>query len=164
MGEFVLRNLDLLLFLSLLVLGYGAGTVAERRHYASIRRRERELVTLPVTTTRNYPAVDAVREAFLVRGSVVVSIDYFKRLLAVLRNIFGGRVKSYESLVDRARREAILRLKEAARARGADICVNLRLETSAIGRSANQEKHIGSVEVVAYATALVFEGTARRAA
>ncbi|MFT6733724.1 MAG: hypothetical protein ACJAS9_001914 [Polaribacter sp.] len=39
-------------------------------------------------------------------------MDYFKRFLAGLRNIFGGRVVTYESLVDRARREAILRMKE----------------------------------------------------
>ena len=47
----------------------------------------------------------------LVQGSAVISIDYFKRMLAALRNIVGGEVKSYETLVDRARREATLRMK-----------------------------------------------------
>jgi uncharacterized protein YbjQ (UPF0145 family) len=78
-------------------------------------------------------------------------------LLAILRNIFGGRVKAYESLVDRARREAILRMKEQARAGGAQMVVNLRLETATIGRSANRKKRIGSVEAMAYGTAVVIE-------
>ncbi|MCI5128213.1 MAG: hypothetical protein D3907_06860, partial [Candidatus Electrothrix sp. AUS3] len=33
---------------------------------------------------------------------------YFKRIVAGLRNIFGGNVQSYETLVDRARREAVI--------------------------------------------------------
>ena len=32
--------IDLIIFLTLLALGYGAGTWAEKRHYRSIARRE----------------------------------------------------------------------------------------------------------------------------
>ena len=46
--------------------------------------------------------------------------------------MFGGRVSAYETLVDRARREAILRMKEEAK--GADIILNMRLETSSISK------------------------------
>ena len=63
-------------------------------------------------------AEGTVRTSFLVNGSTVVSNDYFKRLLAILRNIFGGRVKAYESLLDRARREAVLRMKDEAHSSG----------------------------------------------
>ena len=38
--------------------------------------------------------------------------------------LYDGRVKSYETLVDRARREAILRMKEAARDQGAGMVIN----------------------------------------
>jgi len=152
--DIVMQYLDLFLFLFLLCLGYGAGTWAEKRHYASIVRRESHLLGLPVVTGSEVFASRAIEDARLVTGSVVISIDYFKRLLAILRNIFGGPVKSYESLIDRARREALLRLKEAAQTQGADIVVNLRLETAAIGRSANQKRQIGSVEAIAYGTAL----------
>ncbi len=155
MLDVVLRNFDLFIFLSLLLLGYTCGTIAEKRHYKSILRRERELVKLMVVNAEGRFAEGAVREAFLVNGSTVVSNDYFKRLLAILRNIFGGRVKAYESLIDRARREAILRMKEEAHARGAHMIVNLRLETSTIGRSANKKKKIGSIETLAYGTAVV---------
>jgi uncharacterized protein YbjQ (UPF0145 family) len=83
---------------------------------------------------------------------VVISLDYFKRILAGLRNIFGGEISSYETLIDRARREAILRMKE--RSKGASIILNVRIETSSIGQSANQRKTVGSIEAIAYGTAV----------
>ena len=144
-------NLGIPLFL--IALGYFCGTWAERRHYRSIEAREKALVGLPAITAKNVDADDAdVADAKMVYGSVVVSNDYFKRILASLRNIFGGRVKSYETLVDRARREAMLRMKEAAP--DATIILNVRLETSTIGRRANQKGMVGSVEAMAYGTAL----------
>jgi len=153
--EIIYRYPDLSLFLVLMVIGYTCGTIAEKRHYKSIIKREQELVKLMVVNAEGRFAEGTVRTSFLVNGSTVVSNDYFKRLLAILRNIFGGRVKAYESLIDRARREAILRMKEEARARGAHMIVNLRLETSTIGRSANKKNSIGSIETLAYGTAVV---------
>lgn len=151
----ILQNLDLFIFLFLLALGYTAGTLAEKRHYKSIRKREQELLKMAVVTAEGSFPDGRVRTATLVSGSAVISIDYFKRLLAILRNIFGGRVKSYESLVDRARREAILRMKEQARKNGAGMIINMRLETSTIGNNANKKKQLGSVEAIAYGTAIV---------
>lgn len=152
-------NFDLVLFLILLAVGYGCGSLAERRHYASITQRENEQLNFQAMTIEPRLGIEEVCESFLVQGSAVISIDYFKRLLAVLRNIFGGRVKSYESLVDRARREATLRLKEQALAQGADMVVNLRLETSAIGNSANRKNRVGSIEAIAYGTAITLNKT-----
>lgn len=152
--EILTSNFDLVMFLALLGLGYTCGTVAERRHYASITRRENDQLEFQAMTIEPSFAPGQVQEAFMVQGSAVISLDYFKRLLAVLRNIFGGRVKAYESLVDRARREATLRMKEQALARGADMVVNLRLETSTIGNSANRKNRVGSVEAIAYGTAI----------
>jgi uncharacterized protein YbjQ (UPF0145 family) len=155
MLEAILNNFDLFLFLLLFLVGYAFGSIAEKRHYKSIIRREKELLKLMVVNADGRFAEGAVRESFLVNGSTVVSNDYFKRFLAILRNIFGGRVKAYETLVDRSRREAILRMKEEARARGAHMIVNLRLETSTIGRSANKKNSVGSIETLAYGTAVV---------
>lgn len=146
--------MELIIFLSLIVVGYISGRIVESRHYRSIVIREQEFLPLPAVTLKH--ALDETREvarAELVAGSVVVSVDYFKRFLAGLRNFFGGRVKSYETLVDRARREAILRMK--AEAKGADIILNMRLETASISKGAR--KTIGSVEVLAYGTAVTYK-------
>ena len=147
---------DLIIFLILIAVGYIAGTLAEKRHYRSIRKRENAFLKLPAVTLKDvdYPP-QTVKSAQMVYGSAVISIDYFKRMLAGLRNIFGGTVKSYETLIDRARREALLRMKEIAG--GASVIVNVRIETSAIGKRANK-KGVGCLEAIAYGTALTIEG------
>lgn len=144
----------LITFLFLVCLGYGAGTLNEKRHYRSLRKREEQLADIMVVTVEEGVDYQSRQRSELVTGSVVISIDYFKRLLGALRNIFGGRVVSYESLVERARREAILRMKEEAAGQGYELVVNLRLETAAIGFRANQKQQVGSVEAIAYGTAL----------
>lgn len=143
---------DLIVFLVLLLLGYVFGQRAEKRHFKSIIERERQLRDILVFSERRIPDADKL-EGVLVCGSVVVSVDFFKRFVAGLRNLVGGRVSSYESLLERARREAILRLKEEARQRGAQSVWNIRLETSSIYKGSGQS--IGAVEVLAYGTAAI---------
>ena len=143
---------ELGIFLVLLISGYVTGRIAETRHYRSIHEREEALRPVLLIASRHLP--DGTQgETTLVTGSVVVSVDYFKRFLAGLRNLFGGRVSSYETLLDRARREAILRMKQRAHEHGAQMVFNLKLETSSISKGARDA--IGSVEVLAYGTALV---------
>ncbi len=142
----------------LLILGYIFGTLAESRHYKSLHRREQQLRDLPVVTVQSFSCDNqVVKGAELVQGSAVISLDYFKRIMAMLRNLVGGSIGSYESLVDRARREATLRMKESAGT--ADLIVNLRIETSAIGQSADRQRAIGSIEAIAYGTAITFYHT-----
>lgn len=145
---------NLIILVGLMALGYVAGTIAEKRHYRSIHEREEALLNLPAVTIKNVsiPA-EQIKSAKLVYGSAVISVDYFKRIVAGLRNIFGGTVKSYETLLDRARREALLRMKENAD--GSAVIVNVRIETSAIGR--NARKSVGCIEAIAYGTAVFLE-------
>ncbi|MDA2933846.1 YbjQ family protein [Acidobacteria bacterium AH-259-D05] len=142
---------QVIIFVALLAVGYFAGRVAENRHYKSILLREKVSLRLPAVTNEMLPEVDQIEGSFLVSGSCVISIDYFKRIVAALRNITGGRVTSYESLMDRARREAILRMKYQAR--GSHIVLNARIETATISGSTRRNS-VGSVEVFAYGTAI----------
>ncbi|WP_461208728.1 YbjQ family protein [Desulfocurvus sp. DL9XJH121] len=145
---------DLLFLVLLLAVCCLIGSILERRHYRSIEERERATVGLPLTTGKTLPVDPGRAEVVaLVAGSAVVSVDYFKRFLAWLRNIFGGRVKSYEPLLDRARREAVLRMKEQTP--DAHCIVNVRIETSSISKS-SKRRRISCVEVVAYGTAVRF--------
>lgn len=144
---------DLIILLTLLALGYGFGRYAEKRHYKSIIEREKGLLSLPAIASK-IPPVDGKYQPQLVTGSVVISVDYFKRFIAALRNLLGGRVTSYESLLDRARREALLRMKEEAKSAGAAYIFNVKLETSRIAQG-NKQNSLGSVEVLAYGTALI---------
>lgn len=144
---------QLIVFIGLIALGYFAGTIAEFRHYRSIEARERKLLKLPAATIKNALDENAeIEKVELVYGSAVIALDYFKRFLAGLRNLVGGEVGAYETLIDRARREAIIRMKEMAQ--GSDIILNVRIETSSISQSANQRRTIGSIEALAYGTAV----------
>lgn len=141
-------------FLFFVVAGV-SGTIIERRHYRSIRDREAATADLPVVTLRTLDGTRPVADARLVTASVVISHDNFKRFLAQLRKIFGGSLRSYESLLDRARREAVLRLK--AECPDAHIVMNLRLDTANIANTQGK-KGIGAIEVVASGTAVRFAG------
>jgi uncharacterized protein YbjQ (UPF0145 family) len=144
--------IDRAIFITLLAIGYGFGTYNERRHFRSIIEREELLRDITTFCTR-HPPRDRPVTGCLTAGSVVISIDYFKKISAGLRNILGGRVSAYESLVERARREAILRMKADAKLKGATSIFNVKLETSSITKGAKGQ--IGAVEVLAYGTALV---------
>lgn len=135
--------------------GLVVGSILERLHFTSIREREEATASLPIIPTQSYDTDRVVTEGRLIVSSVVISLDYFKRIFASLRNIFGGNVRSYESLLDRAKREAILRLKEQAA--DSDLIVNLRLETSTLAYTQSRKKGIGGIEVVAYATAIKYQ-------
>lgn len=149
----MLELLPLAFWVVPVILGYFFGRAAEAKHYRSIIRREKDWLHLPATSLRTVlDAARPVERSVLVHGSMVVSIDYFKRAVAALRSIVGGTVASHETLLDRARREAVLRLKESCP--GAHEIVNLRLETSSI--SGNAPGSIGAVEVLAYGTAIYF--------
>jgi uncharacterized protein YbjQ (UPF0145 family) len=145
--------IPLLFPLALLALGYFAGTHIEKQHYESIRKRERAMLHVPVINFgAKQPLPDATDAALFV-GSVVISSDYFKTFVLALQNLVGGRVRSYESLLDRGRREALLRLKEDAIAWGATQIYNIRYETASLGGQTSSNGII-SVEVMAYGTAI----------
>jgi uncharacterized protein YbjQ (UPF0145 family) len=146
---------SLIIFLVLLSLGYVFGKLAEGRHYRSIHAREEMLVRLPATSCKKpMGRGNPISHAELVHGHVVISVDFFKQMLAGLRNIFGGAIQSNETLLDRARREAILRMKE--RCPTANQILNLRIETSSISKGGSDDR-IGAVEVLAYGTAIYFQ-------
>jgi len=143
--------MEIILFLVLLVLGLLFGRYAESQHFKSIQKREFEYKNLLAFSSRLLPPKQ-VTQASLVSGNVVVSVDYFKRFVAGLRAIVGGRMKSYETLVERARREAILRMKEDAMAQGYEHIFNVKLETASITKG--NKGTVGCVEVFAYGTGI----------
>ena len=148
-ASFWLETLNLWLLLALLLLGYGAGRWQERRHFRSIRQREEALRHVVALNTRYVPEGVAATGAQLVTGGVVVSSDYFKTFVAGFRAFFGGRFRGYETLLERARREALLRLKEDAQAAGATLVIGVRFQSTTIAGSSTP-----SVEVLAFGTAL----------
>lgn len=146
--------LPILFTFGLLALGFFAGTAIEKKHFRDIQRREVELRQLLAVSFRKLPTGWQAADSRLVTGSVVVSLDYFKRFLAGLRAIFGGRVKSYEPLLDRGRREAMLRMKESARDAGCNAVLNVRLQTSTLASGRRDGKGVAGIEILVFGTAI----------
>lgn len=147
--EYLSAAINFGLPLILLAVGYFVGRALEARHYASIRQRERELQRVLALSTRYVPEGVNALGSLVVSGSVVVSSDYFKTFVAGFRTLFGGRFRGYETLLERARREAVLRMKLQARRNGSSLVIGVRFHTTQVAGSQTP-----SVEVLAFGTAL----------
>lgn len=140
--------MELGIIIFLLFIGYTFGSIREKKHYKSLEVRELKFNHIPVVTGKKFVnTTEEIASSKLATGTVVIAQDYFKSMVSGLKNIFGGNIHVYETLLDRGRREALLRLIESAPK--SDIFVNLRFETSQIT--------MGSIEVFAYATAIKYK-------
>ena len=100
-----------------------------------------------LATTDLVPGRTVIETLGLVRGNSVRSAHIGHDVMAKLKNIVGGELKSYTALLNESRAEAIDRMIEQARKAGANAIVNVRFATSNIAS--------GAAEVMAYGTAVV---------
>jgi len=139
-----------------LVIAYFIGSWIEKKHFKNIRDREAKAHGFPVVSFDTMPDDWKVVSSHMVTGSIVISLDYFKRVIATLKGLVGGRIKTYEPLLERARREAILRMTEEAQSQGYDAIFNVRLETSRLANARRDGKGVAGVEMLAFGTAVKF--------
>lgn len=137
---------ELVITAGLLAVGYFFGSAKEQKHIKDLRLREHRLLNAVPTRADRGPKLQSSQETFLVVGNVVIASDYFKNFVGQLRNFFGGRLSTHENLLDRARREAVCRMREEALRRGASQVIDVHLETSFLDQL--------GVEVSAYGTAV----------
>lgn len=73
----------------------------------------------------------------IVTGEAIIGANVFRDILAGLRDIFGGRSRSYEKVLQEARQTALREMAEAAMRLGANavIGVDIDYETINMGRS-----------------------------
>ena len=145
--------IELLVSMVLLVFGFVFGRWNDQTHIRRLKRDEMRLQHIMVTPFGKISATETTVESVLVNGNVVMSVDYFKRFVAAIFSLFGGRLGQYEALLDRARREAMIRMKQKAHRLGARSVVNMKIETTSISKG---EYSTGStIEVCVYGTAMV---------
>lgn len=144
--------MDLIVILAMLLIGYFVGGSIEKKHFAKLVIEEEGLAHIPYSNLKKLPK-GTEGQVILLHGSVVVAQDYFKSVMGAIINIFGGRIHAFETLLDRARREAIIRVKKQAKEHGVNAIYNLRLETSSISKGSGN-KQVGAIEVLAYATGI----------
>ncbi|MBE7463654.1 MAG: heavy metal-binding domain-containing protein [Planctomycetes bacterium] len=128
-ADLVILLISLGISFVLLVLGWIVGRAREQAHMRDLDAREAAAREVLLTGLRSFPlGADPRHGAVLVSGECVIATDYFKTFAASLKKIFGGELTSFETLMDRARREATMRMVEQARQMGYDAVCNVRLE------------------------------------
>jgi uncharacterized protein YbjQ (UPF0145 family) len=148
--------LQLLLSLPFILLGLTVGRWNQRRHLRRIAEREAALSDMTVSELKTFPGgCDPSFTPRLLDTGVVIGSDQWKRFLAGYRKLAGGELRGYTPMMERARREAILRLLESARALGYNAVCNIRLETAVIG---------GQRQRAMILAAIIASGTAYRTA
>ncbi len=150
MEDIIATIVNIGFFVFLLGIGYFIGSMVEKKHLAYLDQREEELKNIAVSNLRTLPPNWRATDPQLVAGVCVIATDYFKTFASGVRSIFGGRVRSLETLVERARRQAVVRMLEAASGAGANVVWNVRIDTMTIG---NQQGKTSAVEVLASGTA-----------
>lgn len=98
------------------------------------------------TNTPDVPGREIEEILGVVTGNVVQLKHVGRDIMASLKTIVGGEIKSYTEMLTEARHIAISRLVEEALKLEADAVVNLRFTTSSIMS--------GSSEILAYGTAV----------
>jgi uncharacterized protein YbjQ (UPF0145 family) len=105
-----------------------------------------------IVTTMNdlpgYEVVDVYGEVF---GLIVRARNAFSNVGASFRTIAGGEAKGYTKLLSQSRDQAVERLKDAARERGANAVIAMRFDCNEIGGIMS--------EVAAYGTAATVRRT-----
>jgi uncharacterized protein YbjQ (UPF0145 family) len=102
-----------------------------------------------VTTTENIPEARVVKTVGQVFGLTVRSRSLGGNIVALLKSLIGGEIRSYVKLNEDARRQAIDRMVQNAAAMGANAVTMMRFDSTEMGRSMS--------EIVAYGTARVVE-------
>ena len=148
--------MDLILLLLALIFCFFTGSIIENNHYKSIKKREVALYKSPCFTFgKGISNSSRVKESSLVSSSVVLGCDFFKSSFAGLKNIFGGNVPVYESVMDRGRREALLRIREKTLKMGFNAVVNVKIDTVMLDPLDVNSKN-PKVCVTAYGTAIKY--------
>jgi len=140
--------ISLALFLTAIV----AGTIIERNHLGQLDRREEALRGKLLIHNRKRVMLSTPSRCQMVVGEAVIGADRFKTWLARWRQLVGGRMGSLEPVVERARREALLRAAEKAYAAGYTELANVRFSMVSfkVGDQRQRELMVG---VQAYGTA-----------
>jgi uncharacterized protein YbjQ (UPF0145 family) len=114
-----------------------------------IQQSDSRSALIATVTTETVPGYEVVEVLGIARGNTVKARNLGRDITQGIRNLAGGELKAYSTLLSQARDEAIDRMDAHAVEMGADAVVNVRMETSEISK--------GASEVIAYGTAVRLE-------
>ncbi len=102
-----------------------------------------------LVTSDTVPGRNASHAHGLVRGTSVRARHVGRDIVAGIKNLIGGEVEEYTKLMAETREQALDRMRDEARALGANAIVGVRFSSSEIAS--------GTAEVLVYGTAVTLE-------
>jgi uncharacterized protein YbjQ (UPF0145 family) len=99
-----------------------------------------------IVTTNDVPGYEITQVHGEVCGLIVRARNVFSNVGASMRTVFGGEARGYTTLLLESREQAIERLRDAAREKGANAVVAMRFDCNEIAGVMS--------EVAAYGTAV----------
>ena len=99
-----------------------------------------------VVTTESIAGLEILEVFGLVRGTAVRTRHLFKDIGAAMKVLVGGEIPEYTKLIAETREQALDRILDEARARGANAVLGFRFATAEVAKAA--------AEAVAYGTAV----------
>ncbi len=119
----------------------------KHRHVQQLQNAEQRLARISLSSA----SINCQQTLGLVGTELVISLDAFTAFSLWLRTLLGGNSAGANELLQRGRREAVIRLKREAVALGAKGVMNLRFEqlTFSSGERRNQNRF----SIQAYGTA-----------
>jgi uncharacterized protein YbjQ (UPF0145 family) len=86
-----------------------------------------------ITTTPNIEGRTITEYLGIVTSQTIIGANFFKDILAGLRDFFGGRSGAYERILDEAKQYAMEELVHRAQSIGADAVVGIDLDYETVG-------------------------------
>jgi len=102
-----------------------------------------------ITSCENIAGKKIIKTVGLVKGNTVRARHIGRDIGAAFRGIVGGEVSEYTKLIAESREQAIDRMIEDAKSKGANAIIMVRFTTSEIMK--------GASELLAYGTAVIIE-------
>lgn len=88
-----------------------------------------------ITTTPSIEGKQVSRYLGVVTGETIFGMNVVRDFFASIRDIVGGRAKSYEEVLARAKDEALAEMTERAKTLGANAILSVSLDYESIGGS-----------------------------
>lgn len=141
MDEMFLLIQVLIFFGPLVIFGLIIGRTVEKRHLRRLDEFEAAHHGFLVSQLKSFPlSRDSDTPPTIVIAEVVIASDYLKSWFAQWRNLFGGEVRSFQTLQTRAKREAVVRLTQQAIDQGYNALCNVRIESADVGGGTGSHK------------------------
>lgn len=97
-----------------------------------------------LTTTNTIEGQPVQQYIGIVNAQSIIGANIFKDFMAGLRDVFGGRSKTYERVLEQAKEDALIELAQKAQALGANAVVGVDLDFETIGGSGSMLMVIAS--------------------